>query len=1034
MDSLIEQLIEFGLSKSETKKIVDKITLHLKKSQYEQCWREILKMLGPARLPFPLYKLIYEKIYPDWDKIPAPAWFPDKNFIKTTNIVKSMQKLGLTNYDEFHRWSVTQYAEFWQLVVDLLNIKFDQDYEAIVDLSDGMELPHWFQGAKLNIVNSCFKANQKDIAIIEQGEEGDTRKTTYGELDKLSNRVANSISKHLKVGDRIAIIMPMTMEAIAIYLGIIKAGCCVVSIPDSFTANEITNRLRIAKVKAIFTQNKVLHKGKHLPLYEKIIDANAPLTILLSIEKKISEALRKQDIHWQNFLDDDDHFTAVSCYPEDHTNILFSSGTMGEPKAIPWTHTTPVKCGSDAYFHHNVQNHDIICWPSNLGWMMGPWLIYACLLNNATIALYDDIADGKKFGKFIQDNKISILGLIPTHVNKWRHSSCMEEYDWSRVKLFSSTGECSNIEDMLYLMWLGHNRPIVEYCGGTEIGGAYITGTVIQPCAPSAFTTPALGIDFKIMDEFGLPVDKGEVALIPPSIGLSTEILNKDHHQIYYSNMPKRTLKQMLRRHSDCVEQFSNGFYRLHGRTDDTMNLGGMKVSSTEIESVLNKHPTLAETAAIAVIPPGGGPSQLYIYAIPARDEKLDAIQLKVDLQKRINQSLNPLFKIHEVIIVNFIPRTASNKIMRRVLRENFKEDNTEKLKTAKIHPVKTKKICLALQGGGAYGAYTWGILDRFLEDERIEIDAISATSAGSVNAVLLANGMYNGGNEGARRALNDFWQTLGQYGSYLSPIGQMLPMIESNLDLDMTAQISFVLFDTITRTYSPYMLNPFDFDITRLILLEKVNFKNLKRNPIKLFLSATNVKTGMLKVFENANITVDSVLASACLPHLRQAVKINEDYYWDGGYLGNPAIYPLIYNSQIDDILIIHNNPIVRETVPIHSTDIASRVNEISFNSSLIRELRSIAFVTKLIDKGWIKDEYKETIRRKFVHIIRSDEIMNRFKLINKFNWHFSFLSHLRDLGREEADKWLKVNFEHIGKKPTLDFSEFLSEDTQTS
>lgn len=1034
MAALVAQFIASGLSENEATKLIDQITAYLSNFPPEECWKKLTKEVLNHNYPLSVHKLVYTTVYPNWDKMPAPAWFPEQEFIETTNIFKLMQTLGFEQLDDFHQWSVTNYADFWQTMVEKLGIKFDKNYEKIVDVSRGIETPRWLPGAELNIVNSCFKAQGSDVAVIYSNHNDEIKTVTYDELNALSNRVANSLS-HYAANSMMAIIMPMSLEAVAIFLGIIKAGYCVVPISDSYSSDEIATRLLACDVKVVFSQDEITRGGKHFPHYNKIIDSNAPFTVIIPAKGEISRELRKQDMQWKDFLDQNDQFTAVSRKPSDYTNILFSSGTTSKPKMIPWTHSTPIKCGTDAYLHHNIQPGDVICWPSNLGWMMGPWLIYAGLLNNATIALYDEKTTEKEFGKFVQDAKVTCLGVIPTEVRSWLQSQCMEGFDWTSLKLLSSTGECSNPDDMLHLMSLTHYRPIIEYCGGTEIGGAYITSTLIQPCAPAAFTTPAMGIDFMILDKAGFPTDNGEVAIIPPSIGLSTELLNDDHHEIYYKKMPRSPDGKLLRRHGDHIEKFSNGFYRLQGRVDDTMNLGGIKVSYAEIEHVLNKLPLLSETAAIAINPSDGGPSQLIIYAVLRPERMIDRNALIKEMQIQIKQHLNPIFKIQDVIITDRLPKTKSNKIKRHILREEYHKQaelnyfvNNKKIKNR-------KKVCLALQGGGAFGAYTWGILDKFLEDDRLEIDSISATSAGSINAVVMANGMCLGGSEGAKLALEKFWSTLSEYGAYLSPVRQVFPsLIDPKLDIDTGAQMSFMLFDLVTRTFSPYILNPFNFDILRLILLEQIDFDYLMRNSkIKLFLSATNVKSGTLKVFENADITVDAVLASTCLPHLNQAVKIDDQYYWDGGFLGNPAIYPLIYNSKVDDILIIHNNPIMRDTVPTNSTDIANRVNEISFNSSLVRELRAVAFITKLLDKGWIKEEGKEDVRRKFIHIIRADEIMNQFSLINKFNWHWDFISHLRDLGRKTAKQWLNTNFDNLGTKPTIDFTEFLRDDTQT-
>jgi acetyl-CoA synthetase len=252
----------------------------------------------------------------------------------------------------------------------------------------------------------------------------------------------------------------------------------------------------------------------------------------------------------------------------------------------------------------------------------------------------------------------------------------MQGLDWSAIEAFSSTGECSNPQDMLFLMSLAGYKPIIEYCGGTEIGGGYITGTLVQPCAPSTFTTPALGLDIVILDEDGHSADKGEVFIVPPSIGLSTELLNKNHHQVYFADTPHPS----LRRHGDQMERLPNGYYRAQGRVDDTMNLGGIKVSSAEIEQALNTVEEICETAAIAISPPEGGPSQLVIYAVVTPETQKDKEAIEADLQKAIAQRLNPLFKIRDLVLVDALPRTASNKVMRRVLRDCLRHQQKRSL------------------------------------------------------------------------------------------------------------------------------------------------------------------------------------------------------------------------------------------------------------------------------------------------------------------------------------------------------------------
>ena len=708
----LEQLIERGLEKSVAEDILRRVNQLLLSLPASECWKKISQEVLTPRHPFQLHKLLHETVFFDWDskKGPPPAWFPSEEQIQDTNIAKLMKSLKLTSYEELHAWSVQNRADFWNLMIQgsaglkpATPIRFKQAFTKIINLSRGVESPQWLVDAKLNIADSCFNAPDDAPAIVFQAEGGTLSTITYKELNLLTNRVANALmDSGFNPGDAIAIDMPMTAESVAIYLGIIKAGCVVVSIADSFAPDEIKIRLRLANAKAIFTQDYIPRAGKLLPLYSKVISANAPKAIVLPVNASFVvshvaqrsgvwpnyEPLRDGDVTWEQFLSDKDEFTSVSCHPNDYTNILFSSGTTGEPKVIPWTQTTPIKCAADGHLHHNIQSGDVVAWPTNLGWMMGPWLIYASLINQATIALYYGAPTGRGFGQFVQDARVNMLGVVPSLVRTWKNTECMKGVptrgtpyvDWSAMKAYSSTGECSNPEDMLFLMSLAGYRPIIEYCGGTEIGGAYITGTVVQPAAPATFTTPALGLDFVILDENGHHTDNGEVFLIPPSLGLSTELLNKDHHQVYFEDTPKVEKGKgergvPLRRHGDQVERLGGGYYRIHGRVDDTMNLAGVKVSSAEIEQTLNSVSGIRETAAIAVSPPEGGPSRLVIYAVLLPETDMAKVSLKISLQTAIKQHLNPLFKIHDVVIVDSLPRTASNKVMRRVLREKYRTE-----------------------------------------------------------------------------------------------------------------------------------------------------------------------------------------------------------------------------------------------------------------------------------------------------------------------------------------------------------------------
>jgi NTE family protein len=340
------------------------------------------------------------------------------------------------------------------------------------------------------------------------------------------------------------------------------------------------------------------------------------------------------------------------------------------------------------------------------------------------------------------------------------------------------------------------------------------------------------------------------------------------------------------------------------------------------------------------------------------------------------------------------------------------------RMKRANPVSVETKTINLALQGGGAHGAFAWGVLDRLLEDERIAFEGLSATSAGAMNAVVMAYGMTQGGREGAKKALMGFWRRVAHAGM-ISPLQPTwFERAQHNHSLENSP--AFVMFDLVTRLYSPYQFNPLNYNPLRQVLEESVDFGMLReKSALKLFLSATNVRTGKVKIFGNDELSADAVLASACLPFMFQAVTIDGESYWDGGYMGNPAIFPLIYKCDSRDIVVVHINPIERMETPTTARDIMNRINEISFNSSLMREMRAIAFVTKMIDDGTI-DEGK--MKRMLIHAIEGQDFMHDLGVSSKMNADWEFLTHLRDVGRERAERWLDDNFNAINKSTSVD------------
>jgi NTE family protein len=331
------------------------------------------------------------------------------------------------------------------------------------------------------------------------------------------------------------------------------------------------------------------------------------------------------------------------------------------------------------------------------------------------------------------------------------------------------------------------------------------------------------------------------------------------------------------------------------------------------------------------------------------------------------------------------------------------------------------KPICLALQGGGAHGAFEWGVIDRLLDDGRLEIKAITGASAGAMNAVVTAAGLIEGGPAGARARLAAFWKAVSDAGA--APFGKSGAWSEVFSPAWLRATPGWRAAETWAQSFSPYEFNPFNFNPLREALAGAVDFAAIRaRSPVKLYVSATAVRTGVSRVFREHELTADHLLASACLPELFQAVEIDGEPYWDGGYLANPALWPLYYDETPSDILLVNLNPFERKETPKTPAQILDRLNEISFNAPLVAELRAIAFVEKLLDEGMLTAKARKAYRRILVHAIGADHWLRDLSLESKFDPDWDFLTKLRDRGRRAADAWLQAGFADVGVRSSAD------------
>lgn len=334
------------------------------------------------------------------------------------------------------------------------------------------------------------------------------------------------------------------------------------------------------------------------------------------------------------------------------------------------------------------------------------------------------------------------------------------------------------------------------------------------------------------------------------------------------------------------------------------------------------------------------------------------------------------------------------------------------------------RAINLALQGGGSHGAFTWGVIDRLLEEDWLEIAAITGASAGAVNTVALASGLATGGRDGARRTLDALWSRIGDLGNWSLFRRSPLDRLHDRWDLQYSP--AFMAYDMLSRLVPPSLLNPLNVNPLRDILDDLIDWTAVHRCAApKLFVSATNVRSGHIRVFRNREVTIEAVLASTCLPMIHQTIEIGGEAYWDGGYLGNPALFPLSYESPCSDILLVQINPFEQAELPQSSVEIYNRLNEITFNASLLAELRAIAFVGRLVeDKAVDPKRY----RQMHVHAIGGNSAFAALGAASKYNAEMEFLDHLKEMGQAAADAWLSHHADAIGKHSSLDLKALLN------
>jgi acetyl-CoA synthetase len=616
------------------------------------------------------------------------VWRPGPEEIERAHLTAFMRLHGIADFAELMRRSTEDVAWFTDALLKYLDIQFYQPYSQVVDLSEGIQFPRWCVDGKMNIVHNCLDKYQvtpraEQLAVLWEGEEGAVRGLTYAQLYRQVNQVANALrSLGLGKGDAIGLFMPMTPEIVVALLAIAKIGGIILPLFSGYGAGAIVSRLNDAEAKALFTSDGALRRGKAVEM-KSVADEAAEqvptLRHMIVLRRTAQDVPMRagRDWWWHELVERQSPQAETEVTSaEDPLMVIYTSGTTGRPKGALHTHCGfPVKSAQDMAFGMDVHGGDRIYWMTDMGWMMGPWLVFGALILGATLFVYDGAPDypaPDRLWALVERHRISQLGLSPTLVRTLipYGDEHFRKHDLSSLRAFGSTGEPWNPDPWMWLFErVGEGkRPIINYSGGTEISGGIVMGNPILPLKPCAFSAPCPGMAADVFDENGRSVRNqvGELVIKAPWIGMTRGFWRDRQRYLdtYWSRWPNVWV------HGDFAAVDSDGLWYILGRSDDTIKIAGKRLGPAEVESILVRHDAVVEAAAIGVPHEVKG-SELVLFVVLRPGVQPDEA-LRGELHEMVVAEMGKPLAPRAVLFVSDLPKTRNAKVMRRMIRAAY--------------------------------------------------------------------------------------------------------------------------------------------------------------------------------------------------------------------------------------------------------------------------------------------------------------------------------------------------------------------------